>query len=62
MAIKTFNIDSEVYRIFSEHCRKEGISMSKKVENFIKEEINKLKIETPKNIVPKEEHLRRYVG
>ncbi|MBU0467360.1 MAG: hypothetical protein KJ718_00735 [Nanoarchaeota archaeon] len=42
MALKTFNIDAETYKTFSEHCKKEGLSMSKKVENFIREEIDKL--------------------
>jgi len=42
MAIKTFNLDKEVYKKFAEHCKKEGISMSKKVENFIRGEIEKI--------------------
>ena len=42
--IKTFNIDEEVYKAFSQHCKKNGVSMSKRVENFIKDEIAKLKI------------------
>ena len=44
MALKTFNLDSEVYQKFSDYCKKEGISMSKKIENLIKQEIEKLKI------------------
>ena len=40
MALKTFNLDAEVYKEFSKHCKKNGISMSKKVENFIKEELH----------------------
>ena len=43
MALKTFNIDAEIYRRFSEHCKKHGISMSRKIENFIREETMKLK-------------------
>jgi len=43
MAIKTFNIDEEVYNQFSKHCKKNGISMSKRIENFIRGEISKLK-------------------
>jgi hypothetical protein len=39
MALKTFNIDAEVYKDFSEYCKKEGISMSKKLENFIRGEL-----------------------
>ncbi|MBS3083364.1 hypothetical protein J4423_01020 [Candidatus Pacearchaeota archaeon] len=44
MVIKTFNIDEEVYKAFSAHCKKNGVSMSKRVENFIRDEISKLKI------------------
>ncbi len=44
MVIKTFNIDEEVYKQFSTHCKKNGVSMSRKVENFIRDEIVKLKI------------------
>ncbi len=44
MVIKTFNIDEEVYKQFSAHCKKNGVSMSRKVENFIRDEIVKLKI------------------
>ena len=43
MALKTFNIDAEVYDEFSKHCKKNGISMSKKVEKFIASEIENLK-------------------
>ena len=42
MAIKTFNIDHETYKKFAEHCKQSGISMSKKVENFIRGEIDKI--------------------
>ncbi len=49
MALKTFNIDGEIYKIFSEHCKREGISMSKKVEKFIQGEIENLGIKE-KNI------------
>lgn len=43
MAIRTFNIDDEVYKHFSEYCKKNGVSMSKRVENFIREEVSKIK-------------------
>ncbi|MEK6846974.1 MAG: hypothetical protein AABY16_02300 [Nanoarchaeota archaeon] len=43
MAIKTFNLDEQVYKEFSKHCRKNGISMSKRVENFIRDEIVRIK-------------------
>ena len=43
MALKTFNIDNDIYKEFSKHCKKEGLSMSKKIERFISEEISKIK-------------------
>jgi hypothetical protein len=43
MALKTFNIDEKTYKQYSEHCKKQGISMSKQIENFIKSEIENLK-------------------
>ncbi|MBS3076763.1 hypothetical protein J4233_00665 [Candidatus Pacearchaeota archaeon] len=42
LALKTFNLDKEVYKQFSDHCKKNGVSMSKKVENFIKQELEKI--------------------
>jgi len=42
VALKTFNLDAEVYKRFSKHCKKEGISMSRKVENFIRGELRKI--------------------
>lgn len=42
MALKTFNIDEEVYSKYSKHCKEQGISMSKQVERFIAQEISKL--------------------
>lgn len=41
--LKTFNLDSELYREFSEHCKRHGISMSKRVENFIRRELESMK-------------------
>ena len=43
MALQTFNLDKEVYKAFSEHCKKHGISMSKKIENFIREELEQIR-------------------
>lgn len=43
MALKTFNIDAEIYKEFSKHCKKEGLSMSKKIENFIRSEMDAAK-------------------
>lgn len=61
MAIKTFNIDEEVYNQFSKYCKKNGISMSKRIENFIRGEISKLKsnpIENKlsENLIQKKDH------
>lgn len=39
MALKTFNIDEKAYEKFSNFCRKNGISMSKQVEIFIKAQV-----------------------
>lgn len=39
MAIKTFNVDEEAYRKFSQFCRENGLSMSKQVEIFIKSQL-----------------------
>ncbi len=47
MALKTFNLDEGVYKQFSAHCKKHGISMSKRVEHFIKEEVAKIKDKMP---------------
>ena len=44
MALKTFNVDAEIYRAFSDHCKREGISMSKKVEKFLKAELERLEL------------------
>lgn len=54
MALKTFNLNEETYKKFSEHCKKEGISMSKRIENFLKQELEKIKLSEKTQI--KEEH------
>jgi antitoxin component of RelBE/YafQ-DinJ toxin-antitoxin module len=36
MALKTFNIQEEVYRRFSKFCKEHGLSMSKQIELFMK--------------------------
>lgn len=43
MALKTFNVDDAVYKNYSKHCKKNGISMSKQIEIFLRNEIEKLK-------------------
>ena len=42
MGLKTFNVEEESYRKYSEHCRKNGISMSKQVDKFIQQEMKKI--------------------
>jgi len=62
MALKTFNLDEKSYKQFSKHCKENGISMSKKVENFIKEELKQ--ISHPKKELrarkPKEHTFQKY--
>lgn len=48
MALKTFNVDKRIYDTYSKHCKKNGISMSKQVEKFLQNEIEKLKISVGK--------------
>src|SRR3989344_3564670 len=45
MALKTFNVDHEIYHKFSEHCKKEGISMSKRIDNFLKAEVDRIQMD-----------------
>jgi len=42
MSLKTFNIDEKSYKQYSEYCKKQGISMSRRVEVFIKKELEKI--------------------
>ena len=44
MVLKTFNLEDETYRKFSESCKENGISMSKQIDIFIKSQIE----ESPK--------------
>ncbi len=39
MVLKTFNLDEETYRKFSEFCKAHGISMSKQINIFINSQI-----------------------
>ena len=39
MALKTFNINQEVYARFSGFCKENGISMSKQVETFMASQV-----------------------
>ena len=42
MVLKTFNLDHEVHKKFADYCKREGISMSKKIENFLRSEVEKI--------------------
>ena len=39
MTIKTFNVDEETYKRFSEFCKANGISMSRQVEIFMRAQL-----------------------
>ena len=39
MALKTFNLDEETYRKFSEFCKENGLSMSKQINIFIQAQL-----------------------
>jgi len=60
MALKTFNVDEVVYKEFSEYCKKNGISMSKKVENFIRREMEMLKKEAKKITEKVEDEIEKH--
>lgn len=36
MSIKSFNVEDDTYKRFSEYCKDSGISMSKQIEFFMK--------------------------
>jgi len=54
--LKTFNLDQSLYNKFSHHCKTNGISMSKKIENFIKQELEKLTSPTKQEIISIKKH------
>lgn len=56
--LKTFNLEEEIYNQFSSHCKSQGISMSKKIENFLKSELDK--IPQPQKIEEQEHPLKKY--
>ena len=39
MVLKTFNLDNDSYKNFSEYCKENGLSMSKQVNIFIKTQL-----------------------
>ena len=52
MGLKTFNVDEALYKKYSGHCKREGISMSKRVETFIRQELEKIESSSVNNNVP----------
>lgn len=58
MALKTFNINPEVYKRFSNICKSNGISMSKQVEVFIKAQLEE-KPKVRKEYLEKLERIRK---
>lgn len=42
MSLKTFNLDESMYKKYSSHCKKEGISMSKQIDRFIGDEVARI--------------------
>lgn len=52
MVLKTFNLEEEAYRKFSEFCKGHGLSMSKQINIFIQSQME----EEPK---VKEEYLKK---
>jgi len=52
MVLKTFNLDDQTYKRFSDFCKENGISMSKQIDIFIKSQLE----EEPK---VREEYLRK---
>ena len=58
MAIKTFNVDEEVYEKFLNFCKNNGISMSKQIEIFMKSRVED-KEEVREEYLQKLEEIRR---
>jgi len=49
--LKTFNINEEVYSVFSDYCKREGMSMSRKIEKFMEKEIEFFKSGVKEEVV-----------
>lgn len=58
MVLKTFNLEEEVYKKFSEFCRENGLSMSKQVNIFIKSIMTE-NLETREECLKKLESIRK---
>jgi len=60
MALKTFNLNEEIYKEFSRYCKANGVSMSKKIENFIKQELTKIKTPLQRKTISDQSPLHKY--
>ena len=58
MAIKTFNVQEEVYSKFSRFCKERGISMSKQIQIFM-ESVIEPEPEAKKEYLEKLENIRK---
>jgi len=58
MGIKSFNIEDETYKKFSEYCKGNGISMSKQIEFFMKSVIEE-KPKAKKEYLAKLDRIRK---
>lgn len=61
MALKTFNVDEEVYKRFSTYCKANGISMSKQVERFMRDELERLTAAKKRSKTRTEENTHSHV-
>ena len=57
MVLKTFNVEEDVYRKFSEFCKGNGISMSKQIDFFMKSVVEE-EPEAKKEYIDKLERIR----
>jgi len=58
MAIKTFNVDENIYSKFSSFCKEHGISMSRQVQLFMESQVEE-EPEAKKEYLEKLERLRK---
>ncbi len=58
MAIKTFNVDENIYFKFSNFCKEHGISMSRQIQLFMESQIEQ-EPEAKKGYLEKLEKLRK---
>lgn len=58
MTLKTFNLEDETYKKFSEYCKENGLSMSKQIDIFIKSQVEE-KPKVRKEYLEKLERIRK---